>query len=569
MGIRKATTEHFLFGLALLLAAGIRFFSLGSTPLSDGEATWALQALNLANGSHNIIGAQPGYILWSALGFFLLGTSEFMARFWPALAGTALTLAPLLFRERIGHKAAVLLAFGIALEPALVAISHQADGRIIALTGLVFAIGFWLRGAPARAGVCAGLALLGGPTIWNGLIALALGWSAARVTGATHANDGSQTMTPLPWRALLVWTAGTLLAVGTVFWFIPTGLSGWANSLSAYLQGWARPSGSPLLVMLIAWIGLSPILVILGLSGVVKGLSQKDPVDALLAWTWIFLFFIFLIYPGRMPADLAWSAVPLLALAARQAVPLLETIQRKIPVIGYTLLSAALLISATINLLAFSDPARSSEDVLRLSGIVGAVILIAASFLLVTWGWSLRTAWEGLRLGAIAVLLIYTLATAWSSAGLGPRPFAEIWSEGNVPKNWNTNVKVIGDVSEWGSGRRDTLNLVVSDFDSPSLRWALRYHQQQTFTTIAADARPQAVITPEVKDAKLSLAVPYTGQVLVWSEAVQWSQLLPREWLHWLFFRELPNNPEVRSTQPVILWLRSDIFPGAQPSTAR
>lgn len=568
MGTGKATTEHFLFGLALLLAAGIRFFGLSTTPLSDVEAGWALQAANLANGSHALIGAQPGYILLTALGFFLLGASEFMARFWPALAGTALTLAPLLFRDKIGRAAAIVLAFGIALEPSLAAISRQADGRIIALAGLVFAIGFWLKGSAMWAGIFAGLALLGGPTIWNGLIALALGWSAARVAGVKPAQPSDGQSRGLPWRSGLMWTAGTLLVMGSMFWFMPSGLSGWANSVSAYLQGWGRSTGSPLLVMLIAWLGLSPLAVVFGLIGVGKGVRQVDPIDAVLAWVWIFTFLLFLIYPGRHPTDLAWSALPLLALGARQAAPLFETIRRKTPVIAYTVLSGALFISAGINLFGFSNPTQANDDVLRLSGVFGAIILIAASFLLVTWGWSLRTAWEGARFGAIAVLILYTLATAWTAAGLGPRPEAEIWAEGNVPKNWNTNLTVIGDVSEWSSGRRDTLNLIVSDFDSPSLRWALRNHIQQSFTPIVADAKPQAVITPELKDAKLNLSVPYTGQVLVWSQSVQWSQLLPREWLHWLFFRELPNSPEVVATQPVILWLRSDLFPGAAQSSA-
>ena len=582
MSTGKATTEHFLFGLAVLLAAGIRFINLGSTPLSDGEATWALQALDLVRGSHALIGPQPAYILLTAFGFSLLGISEFLARFWPALAGSALVLAPVLFRERIGRKAAVVLAFALALEPSLVAASRQADGRILALAGLVFATGFWLKGSTVWAGIAGGFALLGGPTIWNGLIAAGLGWSAVRVTrtrtmiqtsdpateprearGGPREARGTQS-----WRSLGLWVLGTVLVLGTLFWFAPTGLSGWANSLAAYLQGWVRPDGTSLLVMLIAWIGISPLAVLFGLTGFIQGLWRKDPVDNMLAWLWIFAFLLFLVYPGREPTDLAWSAIPLLASGARAAVPLFHSAQSKVPVIGYTVLSAALAISGCINLIGLSDPTRPEDDVLRWTGILGAVILILASFLLMTWGWSLRTAWEGGRYGLIAVLVLYSLSATWSAAGLGARPENEIWHAGNVAKNWDTNLKVIGDVSEWSSGRRDTLNLVVSDFDTPSLRWALRDHYQQTFSPIAADAKPQAVITPEIKDAKLILPVPYTGQALVWSQAVQWNRLQPREWLHWFIFRELPARSEAFKTQPIILWLRSDLFPGAAQSSA-
>ena len=570
MSTGKATTEHFLFGLAVLLAAGIRFLGLGNTPLSDAEATWALQAIDLARGSHVLIGPQPGYILLTAAGFFLWGASEFLARFWPALAGTALVLAPVLFRDRIGRNAALVLAFGLALEPSLVAASRQADGRILALTGLVFATGFWLKGSAGWAGAAGGFALLGGPTVWTGLIGAGLGWSAARVrrTRTATATELSDRGFPRSWRSLAGWGLGSVVIVGTLFWFAPTGLSGWANSLAAFLQGWGQPDRTALLVMFIAWVGLSPLFVLFGLTGVVKGLWRKDPVDFSLAWLWIILFLLFLVYPGREPADLAWSAVPLLGLGARQAVHLIPSAQNKAPVIGYTLLSAALAISACINLVGLTVVGQPGEEVLRWTGIFGSVILIAASFLLLTWGWSLGTAWTGARYGMIAVLVLYSLSTALSAAGLGARPDTEIWKAGNYPKNWMVNLKVLGDAAEWSSGRRDSLNLVISEFDSPSLRWALRNHFEQSFGPIVADAKPQAVITPEQKDAKLNLAVPYSGQMLVWSQAVQWAQLQPREWLHWLFFRELPGRTETVVTQPIIFWLRSDLFPGPAKSSA-
>ena len=568
MSTGKATTEHLLFGLAVILAAGIRLIGLGNNPLSDSEATWALQAMDLARGSQVLIGPQPGYILLTAAGFFVSGASEFFARFWPALAGTTLILAPVLFRDRIGRSAAIVLAFALALEPALVAASRQADGRMLALTGLVFAIGFWLNGSAVWAGVAGGFALLGGPTVWIGLGAAGLGWSAAKVIRTHTAGGISELVIPRSWRSLAWWVLGSVVLLGTLFWFAPTGLSGWANSLVSFLQGWGQPNGISLIVMLIVWVGLSPLAVLFGLTGVVKGLWRKDPVDFSLAWLWIFLFILFLVYPGREPADLAWSAVPLLALGARRAVAMVHAAQNSAPVLGYAVLTAALSISAGLNLIGFSDAGRPEDEVVRWTGIFGAVILIIASFLLMTWGWTLRTAWTGARYGVTAILVIYTLSTAWSAAGFGARPDAEVWIQGNYPKNRAVNFKVLGDVSEWSSGRRDTLNLVISGFESPSLRWALRNHYEQSFGPLAADAKPQAVITPEQKDARLDLSTSYTGQALAWSQAVQWTVLQPREWLHWLFFRELPARSEVVAAQSIILWLRSDLFPGVVKSTA-
>ena len=46
----QVTFERLLVALILLLAVGVRLFNLGLAPLSDGEASWALQSLSIARG---------------------------------------------------------------------------------------------------------------------------------------------------------------------------------------------------------------------------------------------------------------------------------------------------------------------------------------------------------------------------------------------------------------------------------------------------------------------------------------------------------------------------------------
>ena len=149
----KLSTEHFFYGLAIILAVGLRFIGLGNTPLSDGEARIALQAVSAFQPGHVISGGQPGYVLLTAASFFLFGTSEFLARFWPAVLGSLLVLMPYLGRERFGQKPALVMAFALAFEPSLVAASRQADGRILAITGLAFAMMFLLRRNAIWAGI--------------------------------------------------------------------------------------------------------------------------------------------------------------------------------------------------------------------------------------------------------------------------------------------------------------------------------------------------------------------------------------------------------------------------------
>src|SRR6185436_12024671 len=115
---------------------------------------------------------QPGYILLTSVLFAVIESTNFMARFVPAIAGSLLVFAPSLFREKIK----LLLAFFFAVDPGLVALSRQASGTILAVTFLLLAWGMWRNQRAVPAGIFAGLALLSGPSIWAGLLTLGLTW---------------------------------------------------------------------------------------------------------------------------------------------------------------------------------------------------------------------------------------------------------------------------------------------------------------------------------------------------------------------------------------------------------
>lgn len=137
MNRNQPTYANPLFLAAVLLAICLRFLNLGQAPLSETEAGWALQALEAAKplgfASQVVIGPQPAYVFLTALLFRLFGVTNFMARFLPALAGVALVFVPFLMRERITRRAAIIAAFGLALDPGLTAVARQAGGPMLAL----------------------------------------------------------------------------------------------------------------------------------------------------------------------------------------------------------------------------------------------------------------------------------------------------------------------------------------------------------------------------------------------------------------------------------------------------
>jgi hypothetical protein len=565
MKLEKATNEHLIYLLAVLLAASLRFIGLGNLPLSDMESTWANQAFHIVKGGGlPIVGDQPGYILLTSVVFFLFGSSEFLARFWPAVSGTLLVMVPLLYRERMGRTAAMILAVGLAIEPSLVAASRQADGRILAIAGFAFAVGFLLKRNAAGTGIFAGLAIFGGPTAWNILLVLGLGLGGKKLTG------GKNIERDLTLRPALGWIAGATLFFGMLFGFLPGGLSALFDSLVSCLKGWTAIGAVEPSLLLTTWVILSPLVFVLGLFGVIRGIFIKETIDRSLIGIWGSLFVVCLAYPGRQTADLAYSAVPFLVIGALQADYMLRQFEWKMPALGYTALIAVLGISLWMNFSSFTNPAiRVEDNPLRWGGIIGVVSLMAASFILIGWGWAWNVARNGFLSGLGSVLLVYTLAAAWSSAGLNVRPEMELWVNGNYPSEQKLALKVLGDVSEWQTGHKDTLDLVVTELDTPSLRWALRNYRNVSFVSqLAPDSKPSVVISVLKPGANLGLGVAYTGQPLVWGQSVNWPALLSQDWIPWFFYRDLPYRPDIINRQSIILWLRSDLFP-ASAKTAR
>ncbi|MEE9599309.1 MAG: hypothetical protein V3V66_02505, partial [Anaerolineales bacterium] len=116
----KITTEIFLYGIIFFLAGILRLILLGKIPLIETEASWAYQAWQIWKGESTRPGSMIGYLSLTEALFTIFGSGNIVARFWPALAGSFIIWIPYYFRDRLGRIAALVLAAGFALDPALV-----------------------------------------------------------------------------------------------------------------------------------------------------------------------------------------------------------------------------------------------------------------------------------------------------------------------------------------------------------------------------------------------------------------------------------------------------------------
>jgi len=606
MDSRPSRNETIAYILAFILALGLRFLLLGKLPLTDSEASLALQALRLSQGTKPALASNVAYINFSAILFFIFGSTNFLARFIPALVGSFLVLAPALFREKLKARPAVILAFFFAIDPALVALSRQAGSPILAVTFAILATGYFLQRRSILAGIFAALALLSGPALWPGLLGILLAWMLSQFMSTrrevdtyagthvdtyagthvdtytgTHVDTYTGTHVDTPdtsrltpdtphltpdtstlitdHRSLLTSLIATLLLASSLFLLAPQGIGAWLASLSAYISGWTTPSSIPASRLLLA-LGVYQLFgIVFALIAIARGWWNGGQRVIRLSLWMIVALLLAIAYPARQPAGLVWMLIPLWTLAALE-------LSRHLRVLPEDRLETAGVIVFTLILLAFAwvdltqmyyTPFPSEQANARLFLFAGAILLVSLSLVLVGFGWSAAIARSGAAWGAGIMLGLYTLGAAWGASGLRNLNAAEVWDVSPRLAQADLLAQTADDISEWATGDAHALPVLIHGIDSPALVWALRFHDPQQAAALDASSSPALVVTP--LQQTLQLSASYRGQDFSWRQFYAW-ETLPFNAVRWLTLRELPSTSET-----IILWARDNLFVDTQP----
>jgi hypothetical protein len=576
---RRLTLEHILYALAFALALTLRFLHLGALPLSDFEADGALQALQVARGAHPVIGPNPAYALLTSILFFIFGAGNFLARFWPALVGSILVLTPFFFRDRLGRAPALILAFALALEPGLLALSRAAGSSIQAISFLVLAWAMGREGRYPLVGIFGGLALMSGQAVWMGLLILGLSVAICQVfvskrvktddqQQTASSEDQSSPVTRHPsletahwslvtehWKTALAYLLGTLLLGGSLFLLAPNGLSAFVASILAYFKGWWTLSGVRVTHLLTALVAYQLMALIFGLVALVRGLLRKDRLVIGLGSWMLIAMLLALAYPARQVADLAWALLPLWTLAALELgrYTRMEGV-RGWELAGVTALTISILVFAWLNLTAVVGQALDSQVAQTRFLILSATLLILGLIrILLAFSWSTEGARLGVAWGGTAFLVAFTLGASTGAGGLRQPLTAELWSPSPQTAQADLLQKTLDDLSDWNKGHVESLPVTVVGLDSPALRWLLRDWEVKEADALSPADSPALVIASQGMELNLSAA--YRGEDFVWYQSPNWDEALPEEWLHWFVYRQMSQQKE-----SLTLWARGDLF---------
>ena len=579
--------EGWLYGLAFLIALGFRLIQLGASPLTDSEATLALQALQIAQGKGPLLGSQPAYVLLTSILFAVIQATNFMARFFPAIAGSMLVFAPYFFREKIKPRPALILAFLFAVDPGLVALSRQANGTILAVAFLLFAWAMWRMQRAIPAGIFSGLALLSGPSVWAGLLVLGLTWlflqgMEARPTEETadsSPGEASNSLvstlhsSTLELRPTLLALLGTLLFGGTLFFVSPNGLSAWLSALPDYLKGWTAPSSMSSGRVLLAFLAYEPLGIFLAVLSLIRGYRLKSR-RILRLGLWLGVALLLAIF-YRQTSQLAWVIIPLLTLSALEISRALHIFAEERVEVGVVVVALIILlvyIWFDVSKIALDPVSNLAATALPFFGrtvqlagaaymvLLGAFLIIILCVSFVAFGWSARTAWLGTTWAFVIFLGLYSLAAAWGASGLRAPNGVELWSSDPAPGQPDLLIASVDDVSEFSLGHDMAQPVTVMGIDSPALEWVLRERPVEMVSTLDPQVAPPIVITAVMND--LGLPAAYRGQDFTWRQRPRFEEIQNPDWIRWLVFRQLPRDDET-----IVLWVRDDLFPDAREAS--
>ncbi len=576
--------EHYFYWLAFLIALALRLFQLGLAPLSETEAGWALQALSLARGQTVTLGAQPAYLVLTSQLFSLMDATNFLARLCPALAGSLLVWLPFCFRRWMGdegwlHRAGLVLAFGLAIDPGLVSLSRQVGSQVPAVAFTLLALAAIVNRRMVWAGIFVALALLSGPAFLQGLLILVISWGLFRLAGRRKAAEPSDAdepeLQPAPPSRLNLFRNAvpafilTLLFAGVLFFRLPQGLGAFADTLPAYLRSWITPSGIPVLRLPASLLIYQPLVIIFAVSASTHLWFRRQddqPVRPVLLglglWA-IIAILLPLLTVGRQVGDLAWALIPLWVLASLEIGCLLQGGGEVTTFIVAGCLAALLFVLAVVGWINTLDIGRYQSNItLYWAMNIGAFLLGLIAVLLVAAGWSVDAARFGVA-GAVCIVLgLQLISNTVGMSIVRLNNAQELWPTPPTTGQADLLLTTLTDLSSWNTGLRDQLEIVVLD-SSPSLQWALRNFPDARFeSTLATGDTPPVVITLKGTEEPV-LAQQYRGEDFVWLLSPAWPGALPPDFVNWLAFRNAPLNQS-----QLILWARADIFPGAAAGPA-
>ena len=551
----KETHLFVWFLLATLAGLGLRLWRLGSMHFTLAEAQIAQSSWQMAVGKATVLPGNMSYAGLSALLFTLFEPSFFFARLIPALFGTSLILVPWFWRDRIGKTAALVIAFGLAIDPTLLSFSRQIVTPIFVMAGLAWVVTSFKYKRPVLAGALLAVAFLGGYSFWVlvliGVVTfLVLGKKETQVFDFTTFRTNSFI---LPFLTSFV---VSLLLISSAFLLHTEGLGGVAAGLVDFVHLFAKGYELPVYQPIMIAIAYSIFPLLFSFWSLVDDLRAKQPLKNLpflIGWGMSLLLCLLL---GRQDLGmLVFAAVFAWLGAANYIARILETKSQarevvfgvmvfQVVVLGYMQMVSRRLISVPIN---------SQDSRFAAFAVLAGALLLVISTILVGMGWSRQVRRQALQNSLLIMLIVLTLGLGLRSIRSQQESTTLGLLAGPILLPNNDVESIVDEIDREGRADKTEITYYLGDLEQ-QFSWFFR--NQVDWESAQNVLQADLMLSESAQD--FSAADTYRGRNVELFRRIDQQVVKPVDFLKTLLGEPLPMVSQIG-----VLWVRLNLFTGA------
>ena len=556
--VTKSEKEQHLFVwflLAFLVGLGLRLWHLESMRFTLAEAQIAQSAWQMAIGKATELPGNMSYAGLSALLFTLFEPSFLFARLMPALFGSSLILVPWFWRDRIGKKAALLLAIGLAIDPILLSFSRQIVTPIFVVAGLAWAATALKYKRTVLAGALLAVAFLGGYSFW--MVAL-IGLVAYLVLPKNETQ--SVDLTPFRSKSFLLpfltSFAISLAVISSAFLLNTEGLGGIAAGLVDFVHIFANAYELLVYQPIIIAIAYSILPLIFSFWSLVDDLRAKQPIrnlPFLIGWGLSLLLCVLL---GRQDLGmLVFAAVFAWMGAASHIARIIETKSQarevvfgvmvfQVVILGYVLMVSRRLISV---------PSNSQDFRFAALAVLAGVLLLVITTILVGMGWSREVSRQAFQKSLLIMLIVLTLGLGLRSIRSQQESNTLSLLAGPILLPNNDVESIVDEIDREGRADKTEITYDLGDLEQ-QFSWFFR--NQVDWKSTQSVLQADLMLSSSAQD--FSAADTYRGRNVVLFRQIDQQVVKPIDFLKTLLGEPLPMVSQIG-----VLWVRLNLFTGA------
>ncbi len=554
LGERKQS-QFTWFLLAFLVGLGLRLWGLSEMRFTLAEAQIAQGAWHMAMGDAAGLPGNMSYAGLSALLFHLFEPSFFFARLLPVLFGSSLILIPWFWRNELGHKTALVLAFGLAIDPILLSFSRQIVTPIFVLAGLAWAVTALKSKRPVLAGIMLAVGFLGGYSFWVVALvgtAVFLIWrKRASFEFADESYKAKSFLLPLLTSFIV-----SLVLVSSAFLLSSEGLGGIGSGLVEFFQLFSIKyefvAYQPILVA-IAYSLLPLFFAIWALAEDLRNHRPLKNLPFLIGWGFSVLLSVLL---GRRDLGLlAFTAVFAWLGAAGNISRIIEQAsERREIVLGVTVFQIVILVYSQMVIRRLTLlPVNSQDFRYALFALLAGILLLAISTILVGMGWSRQVGGQALQNSLLIMLIVLTVGMSLRSVRSQQETTSLSLLAGPIVLPNNDIEKVVNEIDR--EGRVDKSE-ITCDLGRLEQQFAWFFREQVDWKS--AQNVLQADLMLSESETEFSAADTYRGRNVVLFRKIDSSVVKPVD-----FLKTLLGEPLPLVSQNGVLWVRLNLFTGA------